>query len=90
MKTQKKEWKTPELIVIARSNPEEAVLTTCKGDRTTVAPGTDARGNCVNRRVDCSTVANSQADVDQVIGTLLVTIRYFSEPIRPNLEYILR
>lgn len=26
----KKEWKTPELIVLVRSKPEEAVLTACK------------------------------------------------------------
>jgi hypothetical protein len=30
MKPQKKEWKTPELIVLVRSKPEEAVLTGCK------------------------------------------------------------
>jgi hypothetical protein len=28
--TQKKEWKTPELLVLVRSKPEEAVLMTCK------------------------------------------------------------
>ena len=28
--TQKKEWKTPELIVLVRSKPEEAVLAACK------------------------------------------------------------
>ena len=28
--TQKKEWKTPELIVLVRSKPEEAVLTACR------------------------------------------------------------
>jgi len=27
---QKKEWKTPELIVLVRSKPEEAVLASCK------------------------------------------------------------
>lgn len=26
----KKEWKTPELIVLVRSRPEEAVLSNCK------------------------------------------------------------
>ena len=26
----KKEWTKPELLVLVRSNPEEAVLTTCK------------------------------------------------------------
>ena len=28
--TQKKEWKKPELIVLVRGKPEEAVLTACK------------------------------------------------------------
>ena len=28
--TQKKEWKMPELIVLVRSKPEEAVLSACK------------------------------------------------------------
>jgi hypothetical protein len=27
---EKKEWSEPELIVLVRSNPEEAVLTACK------------------------------------------------------------
>jgi hypothetical protein len=41
----KKEWKTPELIVLVRSNPEEAVLTTCKNS--TVNAGTsDWNVNC--------------------------------------------
>jgi len=28
---EKKEWSEPELIVLVRSKPEEAVLTACKG-----------------------------------------------------------
>jgi len=38
METQKKEWKTPELIVLVRSKPEEAVLAACK-NTTTVPNG---------------------------------------------------
>ena len=30
-KGKKKEWVAPELLVLARSHPEEAVLTNCKG-----------------------------------------------------------
>lgn len=30
METRKKAWQTPELIVLVRSRPEEAVLATCK------------------------------------------------------------
>ncbi len=29
-KTQKKQWQKPELVVLVRSAPEEAVLTYCK------------------------------------------------------------
>ena len=32
MTENKKEWVEPELIVLVRSKPEEAVLTVCKGD----------------------------------------------------------
>ena len=31
MKKQKKMWQQPELIVLVRSRPEEAVLALCKG-----------------------------------------------------------
>jgi len=31
----KKAWIVPELVVLVRSNPEEAVLTACKGDGST-------------------------------------------------------
>ena len=31
IKTEKKQWEKPELIVILRSKPEEAVLASCKG-----------------------------------------------------------
>jgi hypothetical protein len=30
IKTQRKQWQKPELTVLVRSKPEEAVLTTCK------------------------------------------------------------
>lgn len=32
MMQQKKSWETPELIVLVRSKPEEAVLVACKGN----------------------------------------------------------
>jgi hypothetical protein len=31
METEKKQWAKPELIVLVRSKPEEAVLDSCKG-----------------------------------------------------------
>jgi hypothetical protein len=40
----KKEWKTPELIVLVRSKPEEAVLQACKGNGTLGSATT----TCVN------------------------------------------
>jgi hypothetical protein len=39
METEKKQWTKPELIVLVRSKPEEAVLTTCKGG--TAGPAAD-------------------------------------------------
>ena len=44
--TMKKEWKTPELIILVRSNPEESVLVTCKRGGTE-GPNT-GRNNCDN------------------------------------------
>jgi hypothetical protein len=35
---QKNEWTTPELIVLVRSKPEEAVLTACKGAQAPTGP----------------------------------------------------
>ena len=31
IKTQRKQWQKPELIVLVRSKPEEAILAGCKG-----------------------------------------------------------
>jgi hypothetical protein len=52
----KKQWKQPELIVLVRGKPEEAVLTACKGNGDTIAPYTneidcvdDNCGNCSTR-----------------------------------------
>lgn len=41
---EKKSWETPQLIVLVRSKPEEAVLLTCKGG----SPGGPGNqfGNC--------------------------------------------
>ena len=50
--TEKKAWQKPELIVLARSNPEEAVLTTCKGNSIVSAAGTHNR-KCIQGRNLC-------------------------------------
>ena len=48
MKTQKKSWKKPVLIVIGRGTPEERVLAGCKGptaqgkNNTECRPGTSS------------------------------------------------
>ena len=34
----KKRWKRPELIVLVRTTPEEAILMGCKGDGTKPGP----------------------------------------------------
>jgi hypothetical protein len=45
METEKKVWVTPELIILVRSAPEEAVLAVCKGDSITIGPR-PADGEC--------------------------------------------
>ena len=37
-KGEKKEWQKPELIILTRSTPEEAVLTACKVGGATTGP----------------------------------------------------
>jgi len=57
MKSQvKKEWKTPELIVLVRSKPEEAVLTTCKGS---TIQGSGVPAACTLLVPNCSANADS-------------------------------
>jgi hypothetical protein len=36
----KKTWETPQLIVLVRNNPQEAVLSLCKGTPSPAAAGT--------------------------------------------------
>ncbi len=38
IKTEKKQWTKPELIVLVRSKPEEAVLTNCKSALSLLTP----------------------------------------------------
>ena len=58
MEKQKKVWVTPELIVLVRSKPEEAVLVTCKNPSTHTGPGLP---NCKNPGSgnDCLSVLRS-------------------------------
>ena len=43
IKTEEKPWQKPELIVLVRSKPEEAVLVTCKNPGNPTGPG---KTNC--------------------------------------------
>lgn len=64
MTESKKEWVTPELIVLVRSKPEEAVLAACKRATASAGSGsgksacyTKVTGKCV--ATQCSVVSNS-------------------------------
>jgi hypothetical protein len=50
MTESKKAWVEPELIVLVRSKPEEAVLSACKSILSGVNPGSDDN-RCV--KMDC-------------------------------------
>jgi len=58
----RKSWEAPQLIVLSRSNPEEAVLTTCKVAGKTGGPNAN-RANCragsVLNCTDCSARSSS-------------------------------
>jgi hypothetical protein len=41
---EKKEWQNPELIVLVRGRPEEAVLTPCKSSSVAGGSGDEASG----------------------------------------------
>ncbi len=45
----KKPWQKPELVVLVRSRPEEAVLNACKGQRGFVGPVTQFF-SCIEQR----------------------------------------
>jgi hypothetical protein len=47
--SQKKEWAKPELIVLVRSKPEEAVLTACKAFATGPAGGACSIALCLTQ-----------------------------------------
>jgi hypothetical protein len=50
-------WRKPELIILTRSRPEEAVLLACKGAHGVRGPGT---GNCGrNHSRNCFDIAAS-------------------------------
>jgi len=56
----KKTWHTPELIILFRGKPEEAVLCNCKhANMAAVSPYTLNNSCCVN--VGCNTCQNTTA-----------------------------
>ena len=52
----KKEWTKPQLIVLVRNKPEEAVLAACKNGAMPTAGNTAANGGC--NTVICTTTCN--------------------------------
>lgn len=56
LENQKKAWVTPELIVLVRSKPEEAVLLTCKITGNAVGP---ALKLCAKTSGSCALVSPS-------------------------------
>jgi hypothetical protein len=59
MTESKKAWVTPELIVLVRSKPEEAVLSACKAISSGVAPGSDDNRCVMMDCITCIAVAAS-------------------------------
>ena len=58
---EKKKWIAPELVVLVRSHPEEAVLATCKDTVGALSP-TASNAGCVNFAGfcgDCASIAAS-------------------------------
>ena len=64
MRERKKEWSKPELIVLVRSKPEEAVLYGCKGN-TQQNPGAGSNYN----QLVCVTSPNCAALCSALSGT---------------------
>jgi hypothetical protein len=55
----KKAWKTPELIILARNRPEEAVLAICKDVGVTASiPTNNSQGCGDNTPGNCGTCQN--------------------------------
>jgi hypothetical protein len=54
----KQTWAKPELTVLVRSKPEEAVLTSCKGNTTSTNPR-GRNGACNERGRNCSAILPS-------------------------------
>ena len=59
MTESKKEWVTPELIVLTRSKPEEVVLSACKSSGVHGAGGN--QGSCMFVYVGCVTFCSGFA-----------------------------
>ena len=57
----KKLWETPELIVIVRSQPEEAVLETCKFTKQQGGPTGTGNANCISQGDSGTTFCEEQS-----------------------------
>jgi hypothetical protein len=55
----KKKWEKPQLIVLVRSRPEEAVLLACKGGGQQSAVAKTSKSLCYNQiKGSCPTICN--------------------------------
>jgi hypothetical protein len=63
--TELTEWTTPELTVLVRNQPEEAVLQTCKDDNRTATTGPASGGSAANSfcRASANTTSNPCVNV---------------------------
>jgi hypothetical protein len=59
IRPEKKAWQKPELIVLVRSKPEEAVLVVCKTPNSKFMGPNDPTNKCKLHGVSCFVVANS-------------------------------
>ena len=56
----KKQWEKPELIILTRSKPEEAVLTACKSNPQTLGPANPPISDtCRYQASTCTAISNT-------------------------------
>ncbi len=57
----KKQWQTPELVILFRGRPEESVLTQCKhANNPPVAPS-NLQGDCNSGNASCTACQGNKA-----------------------------
>ena len=56
---QKNDWRKPELIVLVRSKPEEAVLVGCKSLKVGFTGASSKNNMCIQGSLPCATICSS-------------------------------